>query len=133
MWFPPAADGERVALATDRGEFRVLGVNQPGNLDRAIFPLPPPAIPPLPPGTAVRVATSPLFEIAAALVAVALMSLSLALRPTATTDGERAADAGEYVDPMIYAVVDRTRRVPVGGITVGMSALAVVATGAHVL
>jgi hypothetical protein len=85
------------------------------------------------PGTAVRVVTSPLSEIAAAIVAVVLMSASLSVRLRHERGDRRAAEPAEYVDPMIYAVVDRSRRVPVGGITVGMSALALVAAGANVL
>ncbi|HSQ57568.1 MAG TPA: PQQ-binding-like beta-propeller repeat protein, partial [Gemmata sp.] len=54
VWFSPATDGERLALVTDRAEFRVFGVNQPGNHDRAIFPLPAPSLPSPVAGTAVR-------------------------------------------------------------------------------
>ncbi|MCI0700716.1 MAG: PQQ-binding-like beta-propeller repeat protein, partial [Planctomycetia bacterium] len=38
--FPPVTDGERLAIATDTGQFRIYGINQPGNLDKPIFPLP---------------------------------------------------------------------------------------------
>jgi outer membrane protein assembly factor BamB len=54
VWFPPASDGERLALVTDRGEFRVFGVKQPSNFDKAVFPLPSPALPAPAAGTAVR-------------------------------------------------------------------------------
>ena len=37
--FPAATNGERVVVATDAGTYAVLGVNQAGNADRAIFPL----------------------------------------------------------------------------------------------
>jgi len=48
-WFPPVTDGERLAAVTDKGQFRLFGINQPGNKDTAIFPLPSPqAIPQLP-------------------------------------------------------------------------------------
>ena len=53
VWFAPAADGERLALATDAGQFRLLGVKQPGTLDRPLFPLPTPSQPTPPDGTAV--------------------------------------------------------------------------------
>lgn len=42
-WFPPVSDGERLAVATDAGQFRLFGVNQPGSFDRALFPLATPA------------------------------------------------------------------------------------------
>lgn len=38
-WFPPANDGERLGLATDAGQFRLFGVNQPGNQDADLFPI----------------------------------------------------------------------------------------------
>lgn len=41
-WFPPVTDGERVVVATDAGAFAVFGVNQTGNVDRPLFPLPGP-------------------------------------------------------------------------------------------
>lgn len=43
--FPPVSDGERLALVTDTGHVRLFGVNQPGNADKPLFPLPaPPAV-----------------------------------------------------------------------------------------
>ncbi len=42
LTFPPASNGERIALALDTGEVRLFGVNQPGNRDRVLFPLPSP-------------------------------------------------------------------------------------------
>lgn len=36
----PTTDGERLALVTDAGELRLFGVNQPGNRDAALFPIP---------------------------------------------------------------------------------------------
>ena len=55
-WFPPVTDGERIAVVTDFGQFRLFGVNQPGSLDKPLFPLPEPRPPlPAPPeGRAVR-------------------------------------------------------------------------------
>jgi predicted Zn finger-like uncharacterized protein len=38
--FPPASDGERVAVVTDVGAFGVYRTNAPGNLDRGLFALP---------------------------------------------------------------------------------------------
>ena len=38
--FPPAADGERVAVVTDVGAFAVYRTNAPGNLDKGLFSLP---------------------------------------------------------------------------------------------
>jgi hypothetical protein len=45
-WFPPASDGERLALASDMRNVQFYGVNQPGNTDRPVFPLPSPPTPP---------------------------------------------------------------------------------------
>ncbi|MBA4067242.1 MAG: hypothetical protein C0501_26750 [Isosphaera sp.] len=53
VWFPPATDGEWLAVVTDAGQLRLFGVNQPGNFDKALFPVPAPALPPPPDGTAV--------------------------------------------------------------------------------
>ncbi|MGL6097449.1 MAG: hypothetical protein ACRC7O_16835, partial [Fimbriiglobus sp.] len=41
-WFPPMTDGERVVAATDSGTVAVFGVNQTGNDDRPLYPLPTP-------------------------------------------------------------------------------------------
>ena len=46
VWFPPVTDGERLAAVTDKGQFRLFGINQPGNKDHAIFALPFPQLPP---------------------------------------------------------------------------------------
>ncbi|MBA4187025.1 MAG: hypothetical protein C0467_03310 [Planctomycetaceae bacterium] len=53
VWFPPASDGERLALATDAGQFRLLGMKQPNNFDRPLFALPTPSQPTPADGTAV--------------------------------------------------------------------------------
>jgi hypothetical protein len=44
--FAPDCDGERLAVCTDAGAFRVFGVNQPGNRDKPLFPYPAPPPPP---------------------------------------------------------------------------------------
>jgi len=44
--FAPVSDGERLAVITDTGHFRLFGVNQIGNVDKPLFPLPSPAAPP---------------------------------------------------------------------------------------
>lgn len=44
-WFPPVFDGERLATVTDLGQFRLFGVNQPGNADAAVYELPSPPLP----------------------------------------------------------------------------------------
>ena len=46
---PPVTDGERLAVMTDTGAFRLFGVNQPGNADKPLFPFPAPPIPLGPP------------------------------------------------------------------------------------
>jgi outer membrane protein assembly factor BamB len=43
--FPVASDGERLVLVTDAGQFRLFGINQPGNNDRALFTIPHPDLP----------------------------------------------------------------------------------------
>ncbi len=48
VWFPPVSDGERLAVASDTGQMRLFGVNQAGNFDKPLFPLPSPPLP-LPP------------------------------------------------------------------------------------
>ena len=53
-WFPPVSDGERLAVVTDAGQFRLFGINQPGNNDTAIFPLPHPTLAPPPAGNPMR-------------------------------------------------------------------------------
>lgn len=53
VWFPPAADGERVAVVTDAGQLRLFGVNQPGSFDKPLFPVPTPSLPAPRAGTAV--------------------------------------------------------------------------------
>ncbi|MDB5306965.1 MAG: hypothetical protein JWO38_1167 [Gemmataceae bacterium] len=53
-WFPPVSDGERFATVTDAGQFRLFGINQPGNKDSAVFPLPYPDLPAPPDGRPVR-------------------------------------------------------------------------------
>ncbi|MBX9627324.1 MAG: PQQ-binding-like beta-propeller repeat protein, partial [Gemmataceae bacterium] len=60
-WFPPAGDGERLAVLTDqphpdttrqdRGQLRLFGVNQPGSQDNPVYPLPSPTLPEPPEGT----------------------------------------------------------------------------------
>ncbi|HEX4613943.1 MAG TPA: PQQ-binding-like beta-propeller repeat protein, partial [Urbifossiella sp.] len=50
IWFPPVSDGERLAAVTDAGQFRLFGVNLPGNRDAALFALPAPTLPPPPDG-----------------------------------------------------------------------------------
>ena len=70
-WFPLVSDGERIAVATDFGQFRLFGVKQLGSLDRPLFPLPEPR-PPLPApaeGRAVRGVVFPAEETAFWVVA----------------------------------------------------------------
>jgi outer membrane protein assembly factor BamB len=66
--FTPASDGERLAVISDTGAFRVFGVKQSGNSDRALFPYPAPPAPPLPdkpiPGLVIPVEESTYWLIA---------------------------------------------------------------------
>jgi outer membrane protein assembly factor BamB len=39
-WFEPTCDGEKIVLATDRGELGLFGINQMGDLDKPLFRLP---------------------------------------------------------------------------------------------
>jgi outer membrane protein assembly factor BamB len=64
VWYPPATDGERLGVVTDRGQFRLFGVNQPGNFDTALFPLHSPTLPAPPEGTAIRGLVLPAEEAA---------------------------------------------------------------------
>ena len=38
-WYPPATDGERLAVVGDSGQFRLFEVRQPGTTDRGAFPV----------------------------------------------------------------------------------------------
>jgi outer membrane protein assembly factor BamB len=53
VWFPPVSDGERLAAVTDAGQFRLFGVNLPGNSDPALFALAAPQLPTPPDGAPV--------------------------------------------------------------------------------
>jgi hypothetical protein len=68
--FPPVCDGERLAVATDTGQFRLFGVNQPGNADKTLFPFPAPSGATLPaektiPGVVIPVEESTYWVLAA--------------------------------------------------------------------
>jgi outer membrane protein assembly factor BamB len=83
VWYPPATDGERLGVVTDRGQFRLFGVNQPGNLDSAIFPLHSPTLPTPAEGTAIRGLVLPAEEAAFWVFADGTMQkFRLALHPT---------------------------------------------------
>jgi len=45
--FAPVCNGEHLAVISDTGAFRLFGVQQPGNSDKALFPYPAPPAPPL--------------------------------------------------------------------------------------
>ncbi|MDY3562057.1 PQQ-binding-like beta-propeller repeat protein [Gemmata sp. JC673] len=62
VWYPPVCDGERLAVASDTGQFRVFGVNQPGNLDKPLFPMAAPALPGTPDDRPVRGLVIPVGE-----------------------------------------------------------------------
>lgn len=63
-WFPPVSDGERLATVTDDGQVRIFGINQPGNRDTALFPLPHPTLPPPADGMPVPGLVVPAEEVA---------------------------------------------------------------------
>jgi len=70
-WFPPVSDGERIAVATDFGQFRLFGVTQFNSRDQPLVALPEPR-PPLPApgeGKAVRSVVFPAEEAAFWVVA----------------------------------------------------------------
>jgi hypothetical protein len=81
----------------------------------------------------VEVATSPVTEAAAAVLAVALFGLVTA--PGSATGAENRATAGTagYVDPMIYAVPERSRLLPLAGLGMGALGAVVLVVGAQVL
>ncbi len=82
-WFPPTTDGERLAVVTDRGQFRLFGVNQPGNFDKPVFPLHSPTLPTPPEDTAVRGLVLPAEEAAFWVLANGTMQkFRLALLPS---------------------------------------------------
>lgn len=63
-WFPPATDGERLAVATDAGQMRLFEVKQTGNSDKVLFPLPEPQLPKQPEANPVRSIVFPAEEAA---------------------------------------------------------------------
>jgi hypothetical protein len=86
-WFPPVTDGERLAIVTDAGQLRLFGVNQPGNADRAMFPLPHPTLPTSVDGTPVPGFVVPAEEAAFwVLAGGALQKLRLSLIPAKGLD-----------------------------------------------
>lgn len=70
-WFPLVSDGERVAVATDFGQFRLFGVKQLESLDRSLFALPDrrPPMPSPAEGRAIRGVVFPAEEAAFWVVA----------------------------------------------------------------
>ena len=81
-WFPPVSDSERLTVVTDRNQFRIFGINQPGNKDAALFPLPFPAIPEPPKNEAIRGLVVPAEEGAYwVLVGGSLLKFRLTLLP----------------------------------------------------
>lgn len=94
-WFPPVSDGERMALVTDAGQLRIFGVNQPGNLDRAVFPLPVPTFPTPADGTPVPGLVVPAEEGAYCVLAGGLLrKVRLTLNPTR---GQEVATIGNPI------------------------------------
>ncbi|MBN9122669.1 MAG: hypothetical protein J0I06_26570, partial [Planctomycetes bacterium] len=78
--YPPTCDGERLAVASDTGQFRLFGVNQPGNADKTLFPFPVPSDPPLPaekttPGLVIPVEESTYWVLAAGQLRRARLTL----------------------------------------------------------
>jgi hypothetical protein len=83
VWYPPATDGERLGVVTDRGQFRLFGVNQPGNFDAALFPLHSPSLHAPPDGSAIRGLVLPAEEAAFWVFADGMMQkFRLALLPS---------------------------------------------------
>ena len=81
-WFPPVSDSERLAVVTDRNQFRIFGVNQPGNMDAPLFPLPFPTIPEPPRNEPIRGLVVPAEEGAYwVLVGGSLVKYRLTLLP----------------------------------------------------
>jgi outer membrane protein assembly factor BamB len=81
-WFPPVSDSERLSVVTDRNQFRIFGINQPGNEDAPLFPLPSPSIAEPPQGKPVRGLVVPAEEGAYwVLVGGSLLKFRLTLLP----------------------------------------------------
>jgi hypothetical protein len=85
------------------------------------------------PGRLVELATSPVTEAGAAILAVVLFALVTS--PGSSMGGANRETAGSagYVDPMIYAVPERSRLLPLAGIGLGAVGAIVLAVGAQVL
>lgn len=111
VWYPPVCDGERLAVASDTGQFRVFGVNQAGNLDKPLFPMAAPALPSPPDDRPMRGLVIPVGESEYWLLAAGqLQKARLALVPSKGQDvvlaGPRLG-AGEPVHgPQISARKD---------------------------
>jgi hypothetical protein len=85
------------------------------------------------PSRLVEFATSPLTEAGAAVVAVALFAQLAAPRSPAAAADRATAGSDGYVDPMIYAVPERSRLLPLAGIGIGAIVVALFAVGVQVL
>lgn len=85
------------------------------------------------PGRLVEIATSPLTEAGAAVLAIALFALVTS--PGSAMGGVNRATAGSagYVDPMIYAVPERSRLLPLAGLGLGAVGAIVLAVGVQLL
>ncbi len=97
--FPMVCDGERLAVATDTGHFRLFGINQPGNADKTLFPLPTPATPTLTgdktaPGLVLPVEESTYLVLAAGQLQKARLTLVPSKGQSVVFDGAPLA-AGE--------------------------------------
>lgn len=84
------------------------------------------------PNRLVEFATSPLTEAGAGIVAVVLFAVATSASPSSAADRDTAGVDG-YVDPMIYAVPERSRLLPIAGLGIGVAGAVLFAVGVQVL
>jgi hypothetical protein len=85
------------------------------------------------PDRRVELATSPLTEAAAAVLAVVLFGLVSSPRSAMGGATRATAGASDYVDPMIYAVPERSRLLPLAGLGLGAVGAVLLGLGAQLL
>ncbi len=106
--FAPVSDGERLAVITDTGNFRLFGIKQIGNADKALFPLPAPASEPATrpvPGLVIPTEESTYWMLAAGK----LRKVRLALVPSKGQEVVAAGPAISLGEPVHRAQLN-TRR-----------------------
>ena len=103
VWFPPVVNAERIAAVSDTGQFRIFGVNQAGNADSTLFPIPGPTLPPVAtdrtsPGLIISVSEGTYWLLAAGQLQKAILTLIPSKRQEVVLDGKPLA-IGEPIHP----------------------------------